>query len=79
MYKNKVELVAKETVNSQGAAMYESALPNKYTELMAMFRNVEGKELRRILNAARRQLRKVHKQYVTQLHSYLLIDRLLAL
>ncbi len=65
VYKNKVELLAKEIVNQQGAAQYEASLPGKYTELMAKFKDVKDpKELRRILNSARRQLRKAHKQIV---------------
>lgn len=71
MYKNKVDLLAKEIVSQQGQALYETSLPGKYTELMAKFKSIKDpKELRRILQAARRQLRKAHKQYA-QLFTYI--------
>lgn len=63
MYKSKVEILAKEIVSQQGQAMFEIALPGKYNDMMERFKNVKDpKEVRRILQAARRQLRRAHKQ-----------------
>lgn len=65
MHKSKIEALAREIVTTQGQMMFDMALPGKYTEIMQRIRDSnDPKEIRRMLLAARRQLRAAHKKYL---------------
>ncbi|ODN04028.1 Translin-associated factor X-interacting protein 1 [Orchesella cincta] len=65
LHKTKIEALAREIVSTQGQMLFDMALPGKYTEIMQRIRNqADPKEIRQMLLAVRRQLKKAHKKIV---------------